>query len=703
MARPGAQGMPPQTRPIMNDAHGFLLNLALVLCAAAVTTVVFQRLRQPVVLGYLLAGMIISPHTPIPLVADEATVHALSELGVILLMFSLGLEFRLERLFRVGPTAGLIAIIQSSLMIWLGYQAGQLFGWTVRESIYAGALIAISSTTIIVKVFAERGIRGKLADLVFGVLIVEDLIAIVLMALLTTISTGDVLSVGGMATTAARLAAFLAGLLVVGLLFIPRLIRAVIRLDRNETTVVASIGICFAAALAAYSFGYSVALGAFLAGSMVAESGEAATVEHLVQPICDLFAAIFFVSVGMLIDPRLVAEHWAAVLVFTAVVVFGKVTGVMVGSFLTGQGIRTSVQAGMSLAQIGEFSFIIAALGLSTKATGAFLYPVAVAVSAITTLVTPWLIGLSDPLATYIDRHLPKPLQAFVTLYGSWLEGLRRVPSAAGERARLRQVLSALLFDVALLVGIIFTAAVQGDAGLGWLLGSGVPEGYGRVVMVALTAALSAPFVIGIVRCAHALGLVLGGMALPHTKTGRVDFAEAPRRVLAGTIQLGVILLVGVPLVAVTQPFLPNLSGVVILVVTLLVFGVSFWRSAKSLQGHTRAGAQVIVEALMQQARGARHSDEAASLAPLHDLLPGLGTPVPIPLTIGSYAVGRTLAELNLRGLTTASVLAIVRDGGAVTVPTGKEALRQGDVLAVAGTAEAIAAARQLLLQGQAG
>ncbi len=403
----------------MYGAHDLLTAITIVLCCAAVTTVVFQRLRQPVVLGYLLAGLIVGPHVPIPLIADRAIIQTLSELGVILLMFALGLEFSLRKLVQVGPTAGLTAIIQSSIMVWLGFLVGRGFGWTPRESIFAGAIIAISSTTIIAKAFDEQGVKGKLRELVVGVLIVEDLIGILLMAVLTAVSSGQGVSAGTVARSSAQLVAFLIGLVAAGMLVVPRAIRAINRLNRPETTLVASIGICFAIALLAQAFGYSVALGAFLAGSLVAESGQAKQVEHLILPVRDLFGAIFFVSVGMLIDPAVIAEHWPAVAVFTALVIAGKFVGVSLGAFLTGNGTRTSVEAGMSLAQIGEFSFIIAALGVSLGATRDFLYPIAVAVSAITTLTTPWSIRAAGPVAAFIDRKLPHPLQTFASLYGT--------------------------------------------------------------------------------------------------------------------------------------------------------------------------------------------------------------------------------------------------------------------------------------------
>jgi CPA2 family monovalent cation:H+ antiporter-2 len=685
----------------VHDAHLFLSALTVVLCVAAVTTVVFQRLHQPVVLGYIIAGLIVGPHLPIPLVADQGVVQTLSEFGVILLMFSLGLEFSLRKLLAVGPTAGLTAIVQSSLMIWLGFVIGRLFGWTTIESLFTGAIIAISSTTIIAKAFDEQGVRGRLRELVVGVLIVEDLIAIMLMATLTAVASDRGLSARELLLTTGRLVAFLAGLVVVGLLVVPRAVRLVNRLSRKETTLVANIGICFAIAYLAQESGYSVALGAFIAGSLVAESGEEHEVAVLVEPVRDMFGAIFFVSVGMQIDPVLVLAHWPAIVVLTVAVVLGKVVGVTLGAFLTGNGLRTSVQAGMSLAQIGEFSFIIAGLGLTLQATGTFLYPVAVTVSALTTLLTPWLIRASGPAASWVDRRLPRPLQTFVALYGSWVEKLQTAPRSNTATARIRRILRLLVLDAALLAVIIVgtsyslrTIARFAREGLG--LGGALA----RPMAVALAVLLSAPFCFGLVRLSRSLGVALAEMAFPPKEGRAVDFADAPRRGFVVAVQLATVLLVGAPLVAVTQPFLPGAPGAGVLALLLAVVGVGFWRSAANLQGHVRAGAQVIVEVLAAQSKaptpGRTHGGHAP-LAQVDRLLPGLGALEAYEVTSQSRAVGRTLAELNLRGLTGATVLAITRAGEPNVVPTATEHLRTGDVLALAGTQEAIAAAHDLL------
>jgi CPA2 family monovalent cation:H+ antiporter-2 len=689
----------------MSDAHAVLQNLALVFCVAAVTTVVFHRLRQPVVFGYLLAGMIVGPHLPVPLVADESTVRTLSELGVILLMFSLGLEFSLRRVVKVAGSSGLAALAETSVMLGLGFLIAQALGWTTVESVFAGGMVAISSTTIVAKAFAEHGVRGRVTEVVFGILIVEDLIAILLVAVLTAVASGEGLSPGDLAMTSVRLATFLIALVAVGLLVVPRLMRAVMRADSREMTLVASVGVCFAAALVALSFGYSVALGAFIAGTLVAESGEGKAIEAIVEPVRDLFVAIFFVSVGMLIDPRVLVEHWGAVVALTLLVIGGKIVAVTIGAFFTGNGLRSSVQAGMSLAQIGEFSFIIAAVGTATGAIRPFLYPVAIAVSAITTLTTPWLIRAAGPAALMLDRKLPRPVQTFVALYGSWIESLRQSSAAKGGRARIRRLVRLLILDAVLLLVVIVGASAE-MARFTALLGAwlGLSEKLARLVIIAGTLVIVVPLLAGLVRVSWWLALALAVRAMPAARAGTVDLAQAPRTALIITLRIAILLGVLAPITAITQPFVRGIPTVAALLIALATLTLAFWRAARDLQGHARAGAEVIVSALAQQmATDSSPTELSRTMEHLSVVLPGLGEPTSIILQPDSPAVGHTLADINLRGLTGATVLGISRSAKAeqhTLVPAGHERLRSGDVLIIGGPNEAVEAARDILATG---
>ncbi len=680
------------------DPHTFLQNLAVVLCVAAVATVVFRRLRQPVVFGYLLAGMIIGPHISIPLVADPQTVRALSELGVILLMFSLGLEFSIRKLVLVSQKAGAVALFECSVMISVGYLVGQMLGFTRLESIFAGAIVGISSTTIIVKAYQEQQVKGRVTELVFGILIIEDLIAIFLLTILTTISRSGAITPTDLALTAIRLAMFLAALIGFGLLTVPRAIRAVQRLGQPETTLVASIGICFAAALLALSFGYSVALGAFIAGSLVAESGEQLEIEQLVRPVRDMFAAIFFVSVGMMIDPTALTEHWGAVLALTLAVIVGKVLAVTIGAFLAGHGRRTAMKAGMSLAQIGEFSFIIASVGVVSGVIGGWMYPVAIVVSAITTLTTPVLIKLSNKAAASIDHWLPEPIQTVAALYTSWIERVRSTPRLPTERSRTNRIIRIILLDAALITGIVIGVGVElGRLSVivGGMLGM-APERV-RFMVVLIGGVITVPLLYGLINSAKALGNHLATRAFANPQKGKVDPADAPRRALVILVQLAVVLSVGIPIVAITQPFLPPHQGAFVLVLVTFLLLLALWRNAANLHGHARAGAEIIASALANQmASTDGASDETKMLEDVNAILPGLGEPVAIRVVPESIAVGRSLGQLNLRGATGATVLAIRRGTQQIPTPLGREVIQAGDLVAVAGAHDALAVAREI-------
>ncbi len=524
----------------MNSAHQFLVALTIVLCVAGVTTVVFQRLKQPVVLGYILAGLLIGPHLPFPIVADPDVVNTLSELGVILLMFGLGLEFDLGKLFKSAPTAGITAVLQCSVMLWLGFLAATLLGWTRMESLFAGSVIAISSTTIIAKAFDEQGIRGELREFVVAILIIEDLVAVVLMAILTGISSGKGLSAAELAITLSRLVGFLVGLLALGLLVIPRLMRAIVKLGRPETIVVVAIGVCFGISLLAQELGYSVALGAFVAGVLVAESGKVHQIEPVVQPVRDIFAAVFFVAVGMLIEPSVVFDNWLAILVFTVLVVVGKVASVSFGAFMSGKGTQLSIAAGMSLAQIGEFSFIIAGLGLSLGVIGGQVYPVAVSVSAITTLLTPALIRRSNRFANFVDRKLPRPLQTFVALYGSWIEGLRS--SRRESRSMMRRFVRKLALDTVVIAAVLIATSLSFEWDVRKLMELGLGRTAARLVVVVTAGAIVLPFCVSVLRTTHRFALLFGEAAVPRRDAAAPDLGRQPRL----AIEAAAILLDGV-------------------------------------------------------------------------------------------------------------------------------------------------------------
>jgi monovalent cation:H+ antiporter-2, CPA2 family len=671
-----------------------LTDLVLIVGIAALFATVFQRWGLPIVLGYLLAGLLVGPSAPLGLSVSLDLARPLSDIGVILIMFSLGLEFSVRRLIRIAPSGGVVALIECSLVGWLGYISSRMLGFDGTESIFTAAMCAISSTTIIAKTFSEKGLHGRLSELVFGVLVAEDLIAILLLAVLTATSTGtgDV-PAAVLGRAAGRLLLVMAGMLIGGMLVIPRLVRFVARAGRSETLVMSCLAIASVLAYLSQKAGYSVAFGAFLAGALVAESGEAKVAERLIRPIRDIFAGVFFVSVGMLLDLAAIRQHLPAVLVLTVVVVVGKLVAVTVGAFVAGNGTRLSIQAGMSLGQIGEFSFILAGVGSSAGVLRSFLFPVAIAVSALTTLLTPFMIRGSAGFAATVDRRLPHAVQTYAALYGSWVQALGEARRRPTEWSRIRRLARFLFLDVVIIAGIVIATSL-GQARVSGVVLPGRPT-LARALVTAAAIGLALPFFVGALRVARRLGLLLAEGAFPRAADG-VDLADAPRRALRATLELAILFAAGAPLVALTQPFLPaQFPFGAALIVGVALLALPFWRSATNLQGHVRAGAQLVLEALVAQSRS--HQPGPSKLEELRSMMPGMGEPTAFTVAAGASCIGRSLKQLNLRGLTGATVLAIERGNGDVVVPSADETLREHDVLVLTGTHEAVHAACELL------
>jgi len=398
-----------------------ITDLGLILGAAAVITLLFKKLKQPLVLGYLIAGFLVGPHFKMfPTIVEIESVNVWAEIGVIVLLFSLGLEFSFKKLIRVGPSASITAVVEVLSMLFLGYLAGTLMGWSRMDSIFLGGVLSISSTTIIIRAFEELGLKGqKFAGLVFGILIVEDLVAIVLLVLLSTVAISTQFAGTDMLISIVKLVFFLILWFLSGIFFLPTLLRKTKKLMSDETLLIMALALCILMVWLATLAGFSPALGAFIMGSILAETTYAEKIEHLVKPVKDLFGAVFFVSVGMLIDPNVLVEYAVPVLVITLLTLVGKFLSSTLGALVSGQPLKTSVQTGMSLSQIGEFSFIIATLGLSLKVTSPFLYPIAVAVSAVTTFTTPYMIKLSDPFYVKLNQWLPSSWTAALTRYSN--------------------------------------------------------------------------------------------------------------------------------------------------------------------------------------------------------------------------------------------------------------------------------------------
>ena len=389
--------------------HGLITDLAIMLLTAGVVAVIFRRFKQPLVLGYILAGFLVGQYMPYFFtVTDAHSIETWSEIGIIVLMFSLGLEFNLHKLASVGSTAIITALTEVFGMLVIGYLVGQALGWGMMDSIFLGGMLSMSSTTIIIKAFDELGVtKEKFAQLVFGTLVIEDIAGIFMMVILSTVSVSRNISGGALALQIGMLVLYLALWLILGIYILPTLLRKSADFMNDEVLLLVSLGICFGMVLLAEKLGFSAALGAFLAGSLLAGTVHAERVEHLTSGIKDLFGSVFFLSVGMLIDPAMLVKYAGPILIITVVTILGKLSISALGVLLSGQPLRTAVQCGSSLAQIGEFAFIIASLGMSLGVIADYSYPIVVAVSVITTLTTPACIKGADKLYALVVKLMP--------------------------------------------------------------------------------------------------------------------------------------------------------------------------------------------------------------------------------------------------------------------------------------------------------
>ena len=396
----------------MAELPALIEDLALILMVAGVVTLVFKKLKQPLVLGYIVAGFLVSPHMPYTAsVVDMSNIHLWADIGVMFLLFSLGLDFSFKKILKMGasPIISVICIIFA--MSLLGVMVGQAFGWSRMDSIFLGGMLAMSSTTIIYKAFDDLGLRQQqFAGLVMSVLILEDILAIVMMVMLSAIASGNNPDGGQMLGSVLKIGFFLVLWLVVGIFAIPLFLRKVRKLINSEVLLIVSLGLCCAMAVISTKGGFSSAFGAFIMGSILAETIEAERIEKLVEPVKNLFGAIFFVSVGMLVDPQILKDYALPIFVLVMTIIVGQAIFGSVSFMLGGESLKSAMRCGFSMAQIGEFSFIIASLGLSLGVIGDFLYPVVVAVSVITTFLTPYMIRLATPVYNTLEPHLPSRL-----------------------------------------------------------------------------------------------------------------------------------------------------------------------------------------------------------------------------------------------------------------------------------------------------
>ena len=680
-------GAPRAQAQDLPDMHSqtFLQDLAVVMIVAGLVTLLFYRFRQPVVLGYIMAGVIIGPHTPpFPLIHDEEAIRTLSELGVILLMFSLGLEFSLRKLRQVGGTAFIAAFLEILLMVWVGYVIGRLFGWSRMDCLFLGAILSVSSTTIIVKALAGLGkTKERFAQLIFGILIIEDVLAIAMIALLSSIAMTGSLSVSDVGYTLGKLTLFLVVSLMGGLLTVPRLLGYVARFKSNEMLMITVLGLCFGFSLLAVKLGYSVALGAFLIGAVMAESREIHRIETLIEPIRDMFSAVFFVAIGLLIDPATLAAYWLPILVITVAVVGGKILTCSFGAFVGGNDSRTSLRVGMGLAQIGEFSFIIASLGLTLKVTSTFLYPIAVAVSAITTLLTPYLIQSADGVVNRFDRRAPRALVNGLEVYTRWVGQLGQRQTSQTTQWIRRWCLQIAL-NAALIAAVFVAAAYVEQHPPVWLRSFDSVGDWLNPALWLAAMVLSLPMLIATFKKLQALGLLVAETQV--TESAVREQTAATRVLVAQAIPIAGSLMLSLYLVVLSSTLLPAFDALLVLLSLVVLIAVLLWRWCIRIYSK----AQAALQETLSQPPVDRHEPGTVGLLREADL-------EMVTLEGGWTVIGKRIRELQLRTATGASIVGIERHGTNIINPGPEEELQAGDQVFLLGTPNQLVAAKAVL------
>lgn len=643
--------------------ESLITDLAFILLLGAIVTVVFKWIKQPVVLGYIVAGFLASPNfTLLPSVNTLPNIHFWAEIGIVVLLFSLGLEFSFKKLVNSGASAIVTALIIVSGMMAAGYFIGQMLGFSTINCMFLGGMLSMSSTTIIIKAFTDLGLRQtKFASQVLAVLIVEDLFAVVMMVILSSIATSNGVQGTELVMSVAKLIFFLVIWFLVGVYVLPSLLNMCRRFLNSETLLIVSMGLCFGMAVFSVECGFSLALGAFVIGSILAGTSYAERIEHVVTPVKDLFGAVFFISVGMMVQPDIVVEYWPMILLLSAVVIVGMIVFGTFGMLVTGQTLKVAVQSGFSLTQIGEFAFIIATLGMSLGVLDASIYPIVVAVSVLTTFTTPYFIKMSGPAYALIEKHLPGRLRFLIDRYHDDAANeeahQRRLWQQTVRRYAWRTIVYAIVLVAVMMVSRMYFTP--------WLVG--LCPVWGRIAALGITLLGMAPF--------------LTALVLPLARVLSVNRREgAPTHNIA-YVAMAVISFI------VALFFLENLItaaysmawGVSVAIACVLLALLLLSRRVRSRM----SGIENRFMENLNERELRRSGKNNTVVSDLHLAYVTVGS--------GCEFAGERLKNANVRSRFGVNIVSVQRGAVNITVPGGERRIFPGDVLGIIGTDEQIA------------
>ncbi|WP_281228285.1 cation:proton antiporter [Flavobacterium aquiphilum] len=655
----------PETTSHLNP---LISDLGLILITATVAVLLFRKLKQPLVLGYLIAGFMAGNHFDFfPTIKEIKSVEVWAEIGVIFLLFSLGLEFSFKKLMKVGGTASITAGTQIVSMCILGYFVGQWLDWPKMDSIFLGVILSISSTTIILKSFDELGVKTqKFAGIVIGSLIVQDILAILMMVLLSTVAVSSQFSGGDLLMSVLKLVFFLVIWFLGGIFIIPTVLKKTKHLLTDEMLLIISLALCLVMVIFAAKVGFSPALGAFIMGSIIAETTEAEHIEHLVKPVKDLFGAVFFVSVGMLINPEALYEHAIPVVILSFVTIIGQSVSSTFGAILSGQPLKDSIRTGMSLSQIGEFSFIIATLGVTLKATNSFLYPIVVAVSAVTVFTTPFMIKYSLPISEYLAHNLPRKWTKRIERYSASTQAIKTV-------SLWQTVINAFLIQVIVLVVIILAVILLSSR---FILP--IVEDYhlGKPIGALITLAIVSPFLWALAFRRVAVQEV-GQLMLDRKSRGPLTMLFFIRIVLS-------IFFIGLLLNTFFSPKIALIT-LIIAIVIYLAFQKKLHIQYHKIENHFLTNLNDREIARAKRSRS--------------DLTPWDGHMAVFDIAAESNIAGEALKNLQVREKLGINLVSIKRGDITIHIPDANERIFPGDEICVIGTDAQVQAFKKYLDQ----
>lgn len=656
----------------MPEELHLVTELSIILVAAGVFTILSKALKQPLILGYIIAGFLVGPHLGLfPQFSAEA-VHEWSEIGIIFLLFGLGLEFSFKKLIKVGSSALLTAGVKCIGMMIVGLLAGNAMGWTFMESVFLGGLLSMSSTTIIIKAYDDMGLKKKpYASLIFGSLVVEDLIAVLLLVLLSTMAVSNQFAGGEMLLAIFKLVLYIVLSFVVGIYVIPTLFKKVRKFLSDEILLLVSIGLCFGMVVLANLAGFSSALGAFLMGSILSETFEGEKIEHITGGLKDLFGAIFFISVGMMVDPAVIAEHWLPILIITVVAMVGILFCSTAGALLAGQGLDTAVHAGFSLAQLGEFAFIIAGLGCSLGVMRGFIYPVIIAVSVITTFTTPYMIKAADPVSAWLYRVLPARVLDAIT------PKRNITSSSAAEKSEWKVLLKSLFIRI-LVYSIILIAILIASQFLDNFFDSLFPQFNpvaGNWIKMAIVLAVMLPFLYGL--------SVLNSETVNNSARKLLKEKSSNSWPIMSIMAFRALLAMGFVLALVSRYF--DLNVISIALILAAVAG-TYFISRFSLHRMTSIEARFMTNLNEKELSERRKMIVTAAVK---EQMAGYDVHIETNvISADSPFIGRTLREMPFRHTSGVNIIKIKRGSKSIIVPTGDEYIYPGDTLVAVGTSD---------------